>query len=146
MSVSSSTGVAVSHAGTSHTEWLMRSSAAFLAVVGLVATFAPQEIVSGLGGNAHGPMVLLVQVLGAQSLGLAMLNWTARANLIGGIYSRPVAVANVVTFSIAAIALGKAVFAGPFSGGVLAVAAVLIVFAALYTRVLMTHPLKAVAP
>jgi len=46
--------------------------------------------------------------MGALYLGFAILNWTARGNLIGGIYSRPVALGNLWHFLIVGILLTKA--------------------------------------
>jgi hypothetical protein len=90
----------------------MASSAAYMAVLGLAATFMPQEIVASLGGGAGRTLPLLVQVLGALYLAFAMLNWMAKESLIGGIYSRPVSMGNFVHFFIGSICLLKAFVGG----------------------------------
>lgn len=95
-----------------NTRLLMRASALFMAVLGACATFLPQEMLLWTGTSPGGFSVLLVQVAGASYLGLAMLNWMAQGNLIGGVYSRPVAVGNLAHFTIAALALLKAAIAG----------------------------------
>src|SRR5256885_11160647 len=74
---------------------LMRVSALFMGVLGLCGTFLPQEILAYAGGAPRAFEVLAIQVAGALYLGFAFLNWMAQANLIGGIYSRPVAMGNV---------------------------------------------------
>jgi hypothetical protein len=82
---------------------LLLSSALFMAALGLVATFAPEKL---LGPGAIGSMPTLVtQIAGALYLGFAMLNWMAKDNAIGGIYSRPVAVGNLLHFFAVAMAL-----------------------------------------
>ena len=87
--------------------WMMSASAAFLAALGLAATFLPQEIVAGGGepGGANGYLVLLVQIAGGLYLGFAMLNWSVRDMVIGGIYNRPIALGNLLHFLIVALAL-----------------------------------------
>jgi hypothetical protein len=57
------------------TRLLMDSSAAFYAVLGLAATVLPQELLAHAGAPAHGPTVLLIQMLGALFVGFAVLNW-----------------------------------------------------------------------
>ena len=123
-----------------NTKVLMTASALFLALLGAAASFLPQEILASLDAPAEGYVVLVVQIAGALYLGFAMLNWTARENLIGGIYSRPVALGNFLHFVMVALAMWKEVFSGP---GLLA----LVVGAAAYTAlavafglVLFNHP------
>jgi hypothetical protein len=70
---------------------LMSVSALFMTILGLGASFLPQEILAHYGSPTEGPGVLIIQIAGALYMGFAILNWMARANLIGGIYSRPVA-------------------------------------------------------
>lgn len=111
------------------TRLLMASSAVFMAALGLAATFMPQEIVTLLGGGASRSIPLLVQILGALYLGFAMLDWMAKESLIGGIYSRPVSVGNLLHFAVAAITLVKAIAAGQRSISVIICAALYVVFA-----------------
>ena len=71
-----------------------------------------------------------------------MLNWMARHNLIGGVYSRPVAMGNMFHFVVAALALLKAVFGGSArSTEVMAATLVYCVFAVWFGVVVFTHPL-----
>ena len=48
---------------------------------------------------------------GALYLGFAILNWTAKGVLIGGIYARPVALGNFLHFTMVSIMLIKAAIA-----------------------------------
>src|ERR1700687_1636305 len=95
-----------------NTKSLMTVSAVFMATLGIVASFMPQEILAHYGSRPDGRSVLLMQVAGALYLGFAMLNWTARSNLTGGIYSRPVVLGNFAHFAIGAVTLLKALIGG----------------------------------
>ena len=82
---------------------------------------------------------MLVQVTGALYLGFAFLNWMARGVLIGGIYSRPVALGNFLHFAVVAATLLKAMthFDLPV---VYALSAAYTMFAAWFAVVLFTSP------
>jgi len=88
----------------------MTISAVFLALLGFGTLFAPQEVLSVHGTTPDNATKLLIQMMGALYLGFAILNWTARGNLIGGIYSRPVALGNFWHFLIVSLLLSKAAF------------------------------------
>jgi hypothetical protein len=123
-----------------HTNLLMSTSALLMALLGIAATFFPQEILAYAGAGPTGLAVLIVQVAGGLYLGFAMLNWMARANLIGGIYSRPVALGNFLHFVVVAAALGKALLGGLLTPAVVAGTAAYTVFAVWFGFVLFTHP------
>ena len=127
-----------------NTTVVMSLSALFMAVLGLGASFLPQEILIHAGYRPQGPGRLLVQAAGALYLGQAMLNWMARANLMGGIYSRPVAVCNFTHFAVLAVVLVKALLAGQTGPEVLLGAGLYLAcacaFACAFGFVLFTHP------
>jgi hypothetical protein len=124
------------------TQALMSLSAILMAALGLCASFLPQEILSYSGADPRGLGVLPVQIAGALYLGFAMLNWMARANLIGGIYSRPVAMGNFLHFAVVAVTLLKAGLAGMRTEILLGGAVVYSVFAVWFGLVVFTHPTK----
>jgi hypothetical protein len=114
----------------------MSASAFFLGSVGILLTFMPQEV---------SQMLLLVgspilfQLLGALYFAFALLNWTAKGNLIGGIYSRPVAIGNFAHFMIGALALIELILLQPFN--FLSIFAILyLIFAILFGWVFFTNP------
>lgn len=123
-----------------NTSLLMVSSALFMAVLGVAASFFPQEILASSGDPAGGFAVLVVQVSGALYLGFACLNWTVRANVIGGIYGRPVVLGNLLHFVVVTLALWKAVAAGAQRVEVVAGAVIYSVFAALFGLVMFIQP------
>jgi ABC-type multidrug transport system permease subunit len=88
-----------------NTKLLMSFSAAVMAVTGIVLTLFPQEF-AGFFKLAESNIIFL-QLLGGLYFGFGMLNWAAKANLIGGIYSRPVAIGNLTHFVIGGLALLK---------------------------------------
>ena len=86
----------------------MGSSAVFLLLAGLVTSFYPDKVLETHNVVPNNTMMLLIQMMGALYVGFAVLNWTARGILIGGIYARPVAMANFMHFGIVTILLAKA--------------------------------------
>ncbi|MFD2246935.1 hypothetical protein [Pontibacter ruber] len=121
-----------------NTKLLMTISALVMGMTGLALSFFTQEIAGGLGMNEASAIVL--QVLGALYFGFAMLNWMAKANLIGGIYSRPVAIGNMAHFVIGALALAKLAVKDPSLSYIGAAALVYSVFAILFGYVFYTTP------
>jgi hypothetical protein len=90
-----------------NTKILMSLSAFSMGLIGLLCTFLPDEMLMLMGLDWVKYLSLFIQVLGALYLGFAMLNWTAKANLIGGIYSKPIAMANFTHYMIGALAIVK---------------------------------------
>jgi len=86
----------------------MIASAAFLAVLGFATSFLPEKVLGLHGTVPDTPTLLLIQMAGALYLGFAILNWTARGVLIGGIYARPVALGNFLHFAMVSVMLIKA--------------------------------------
>lgn len=128
-----------------NTRLLMRASSVFMGVLAVPAIFAPQEVMVYASGQSSVAGALAIQVAGAIYFGFALLNWMAQANLVGGIYGRPVAMGNFVHFFVAALAILKAVLAGQHSMPALAGAAAYAAFAALFAAVLFGNPLRTAA-
>ena len=111
-----------------NTKVLMVTSSSFLGLAGIVASFAPSELLRVLGSPEAAPLPVLIQLLGGAYVAFAITNWTAKDNVIGGIYSRPLSLGNSVHFLTGSLALAKQ----QFSQGVsLPLLVVLIVYAAL---------------
>ena len=91
-----------------HTRVLMALSAIFLAIAGLITSYFPEKVLETHGVVPNNTMLLLIQMMGALYLGFAILNWTARGILIGGIYARPVALGNLLHFAMVGVMLAKA--------------------------------------
>ena len=112
----------------------MTLSAAFVAALGVAASFLPQEILGLAGIPPDRFAAAAVQIAGALYIGFALLNWSAKGTLLGGIYGRPIVMTNFTHFAIGAIVLWKV--PGPYAPGLLAAAAVYSVFAAWFGYVL----------
>jgi len=121
-----------------NTKLLMSTSAVALGMAGLGLSFFPQEVAAGLGMENAASIVL--QMLGALYFGFAMLNWFAKANLIGGIYSRPVAIGNLAHFMVGALALVKLVFSDVRPDYIWVAALVYGMFGLLFGYVFVTTP------
>jgi formate hydrogenlyase subunit 4 len=93
-----------------NTKLLMIAATLYLGIIGVLLIFLPQEISEYLQISSNMTGSLLLSLLGSLYLGFAMLNWMAKANIMGGIYSRPVAIGNFMHFGIGAITLLKLVF------------------------------------
>ncbi|NIL95282.1 MAG: hypothetical protein GTO71_12790 [Woeseiaceae bacterium] len=89
------------------TKILMMLSAIFLAIAGLVTSFFPDRVLETHGTAPDGPTLLLIEMMGALYLGFAILNWTARGVLMGGIYARPLALGNFLHFAMVAVMLAR---------------------------------------
>ncbi len=127
-----------------NTKLLMVASALVLGVAGLSLSFLPHEILAYTSSQANSGIVfpLILQLLGAAYLGFAMLNWMAKANLIGGIYSKPVAIGNLAHFFIGGATLLKAAFNNPELSFLWAIGAVYTLLAILFAKISFTHPIK----
>jgi hypothetical protein len=125
-----------------NTRIIMTASALVLVILGFAATFLPEELLQWIGIAATGVLPLIIQLLGALYLSFAMLNWTAKQSLIGGIYNRPIALGNFLHFMMGALALGKGVIANPAARVLAPLAIVYALFAVAFALVFFTSPVR----
>jgi hypothetical protein len=124
-----------------NTKMLMILSALVTGLTGICLLFLPKELAGLLEPMPSAVLVLILQTLGALYFGFAILNWMSKGNLIGGIYSRPVTLANITHFFIGAMTFIKA--APSHSSNYLwVIAAVYSLFALTFIYVMYTHPVK----
>jgi len=90
-----------------NTKLVMTLSAIFMAVIGISLTFLPDEILACSGIDSGTMARIILQLLGALYFAFAMLNWMAKGAIIGGIYNKPIATANLTHFFIGGAALIK---------------------------------------
>lgn len=124
-----------------NTKLIMTLSAVFLAIMGISLTFFPMEISDYLDINSTKVLHLIIQILGSLYFAFAMLNWMTKGSFIGGIYNRPIAVANFTHFFIGGLALIKGVAANhglPYIFWILA--GIYSVFALLFGLILFRNP------
>ncbi len=121
---------------------IMGLSALVMGLTGIVLTFFPEHVAGGLALGTDRTPALLIQAMGGLYFGFGMLNWMSRASLIGGIYNRPVAIANFSHFFVSGIALIKGVTAtSPLPGLVWGAALVYLAFSVLFGGILFRDPL-----
>jgi hypothetical protein len=89
------------------TKLLMVVSSIFLGLAGIIAVFAPQELLSAVQAPVTQPLPVVTQLMGALYLAFALTNWTAKDSVIGGIYNRPISLGNFAHFTVGALVLAK---------------------------------------
>ena len=90
-----------------NTKALMVVTAIFLALLGILTSFFPYAVLAQHGTDPDGPTILLIEMMGATYLGFALLNYTARGVIMGGIYARPLALGNFLHFAMVAVTLAR---------------------------------------
>ena len=124
------------------TKLMMTFSACLLAAVGIALTFLPEEISAFLDPQASTLLALVLQMLGALYLALAMLNYMTKGNLIGGIYNRPICIANFTHFFVGGLALIKMLMRHPeLPAGLWIAAGAYAAFGLWFGLKLFSHPL-----
>ena len=123
-----------------NTKLLMTSSAVSLAITGLACSFIPHEILAYFDIVDLAIFPLILQILGALYLGFALLNWTAKANLIGGIYSKPVAIGNFMHYVVGSLALFKFFIVHTDLNLILIPTVIYTIFALLFGKVTFGNP------
>lgn len=124
-----------------NTKIILTSSAIILGLIGLVLTFLPQETLQYFNREPNSMLILITQITGAFYFAFAMLNWMSKGALMGGIYNRPVAVANLTHFMIAGLALLKSIAANSDLPVVVYVLALIYtIYGLVFAFVLFRHP------
>ena len=122
----------------------MIASAIVMGIAGIAASFFPQEILSNIGLPETSPFTVCLQITGALYLGFAMMNWMAKTVLIGGIYSRPLAMGNFMHFVVGALALVKVAMNHSTSTYIWVATVLYFIFAIAFSIVAFTSPAKKV--
>ena len=72
-----------------------------------------------------------------------MLNWMSKGSIIGGIYNRPISIANLTHFVIAAFALVRGILSNPsLSYMIWLITIMYSIFAILFGIMAFNHPLS----
>jgi hypothetical protein len=126
-----------------NTKYLMIASSILMGLLGIALSFAPSEVLEAFNQTPNNTLSLFLQLTGALYFGFAMINWMAKAVLIGGIYARPLCIGNFSHFLIAGLALAKASLnSTSHSVFILVLAIAYVFFAALFGYLLLTNPFK----
>jgi hypothetical protein len=124
-----------------NTRVIMTVSAIYLALMGIILSFMPNEVAEFIGLQNSKTIQLILQIAGAQYFAMALLNWMKRTSVIGGIYNRPVSITNYTHYVIGTLAswkllLGKAGLPSVFW----ILAAFYLIFAFLYGFIFYRNP------
>ncbi len=115
-----------------NTKILMTSSSLTLALAGVFILFAPDVLLSAVDVSVTAQSSVLVQLLGALYFSFALMNWTAKDSAIGGIYARPVSLANFSHFFSGTLLLAKYLLSNEFNLPILLVTLLYTIFAAFF--------------
>ena len=119
---------------------LLVTSALANFVVSLAGIFAGDELLTAFGAAGTPLERALVQLVGAGLFGFAMLNWMSRFATIGGIYGRPLVVANLAHTVTAALAILQIIRRGGATTSAIAGLACYAVFAVGFGVTLFVDP------
>lgn len=119
------------------TRVLATVSAVLLGAAGIALLFAADDILAALAGTNDRIVVAMAQLLGGAWLGLAWATWLTRGTPQGGIYGRPIVLANATLYFVSAMVCARG--AGG-STAMLAAALVAGVMAAVYGLVMFGRP------
>jgi hypothetical protein len=125
---------------------LLTASALIYFAAAVPLLFAPDEMLALAGAPPSALGAGLLQVVGCAVFGFSMLNWMSRYTRIGGIYGRPLVIANLTHLSSAALLLGKAASRAGFPGAVLAPLGIYAVLAVLFWLALFLSPVPTPPP
>ncbi|WP_299800294.1 hypothetical protein [uncultured Maribacter sp.] len=126
-----------------NTKIIMTSSVIFLASIGILFSFLPNEVMDYLSIESIAITRLFFNLMSALYLGFALLNWMAKGTLIGGIYNKPIAIANLMHFGVGAIALVKVVFnIRTHPEIIISLAIVYVIFSLLFAYIFLKNPTK----
>lgn len=119
---------------------LSRASAAVLLLGGLALLFAADTLLPALVPGFPANAAWLGQLLGAAWLGMSALNWLNRSTILGGIYGRPVVVANLAMHCISALSLLRAVVGASPARGLWVALAITTLLTAIYGALVLRGP------
>lgn len=114
------------------TKLLMTSSSLMLGLAGIFALFAPEKLLAVLGVPMANPVSVFIQLMGALYFSIALMNWTAKDSIIGGIYARPVSLGNFAHFFSGTLLLANYAVSNGFNLSILLMLAVYAIFALLF--------------
>lgn len=122
-----------------NTKILMTICSLVLGLAGIFTLFAPDVLLAILGVPMANPLSVLIQLMGALYFSMALMNWIAKDSAIGGIYARPVSLANFAHFFSGTLLLAKYVLSNGFNISVLLTLVVYAIFASFFYWLVFRH-------
>jgi hypothetical protein len=114
------------------TKILMTSSCLIFGILGISALFMPDRVLSAFGINTTDASSLLVQLMGTLFFAFALMNWTVKDGVIGGIYQRPVSLANFAHFFAGALTALKYLLSHSASPLIVGIAVIYAAYAVMF--------------
>jgi hypothetical protein len=121
--------------------WLTHVSAILLFTAGLGMLFLPDELLPMIQPDYPLSAAWVGQLMGSGWLALAALNWLNRGAVIGGIYQRPVVIANLTLYFISGGSLVPFAIRSDFQPTLTVACIVALVMAGAYAYALRKGPL-----
>jgi hypothetical protein len=121
---------------------LLATSAVVYFAAALPLLFAPEETAAALGAAPDAGRDVLSQVVGGALLGFAMLNWANRHSKLGGIFGRPLVLANLSHAATAFLVLARPAARSPGELALSVSAAAYLVLAVAFGSRLFVSPEK----
>lgn len=115
-----------------NTKLLMTATSFVLALAGIFALFAPENLLVMLSISITNSPSVLVQILGALYFSFALMNWTAKDSAIGGIYARPVSLGNFAHFFSGTLIIAKYLLSNSFNTFILLTLILYSIFALIF--------------
>ena len=78
------------------------------------------------------PLSVFFQPMGAMYFSIALMNWTAKDSIIGGIYARPISLGNFAHFFSGTLLIAKYLLSNGFNVSILMMLVVYTIFASLF--------------
>ena len=122
-----------------NTKLLMTISSLVLGLIGIFALFAPDILLATLDVPSANSLYILIQLIGALYFSIAMMNWTAKDSIIGGIYARPISLGNFAHFFSGTLLLAKYMLSNTFNLSILLMLVGYTIFAALFYWLIFRH-------
>jgi len=85
------------------------------------------------------PLSVFFQPMGAMYFSIALMNWTAKDSIIGGIYARPISLGKFAQFFSGTLLLAKYLLSNEFNVSILLILVVYAIFALLFYWLVFRH-------
>jgi hypothetical protein len=119
-----------------NTKVLMISSSFLMGITGIFLIFLPDQAAKCAGLKPEKINILFIQMLGSLYFAFAMVNWTAREKLIGGIYGRTISTGNFAHFFIGGLILIRGIIDNSTLILLWIMAIIYTLFAIIFTRII----------
>lgn len=86
---------------------IMTASSLTLGIFGVMLSFAPNYLWYSQNIKVTVTALVITQILGALYFSFAILNWLAKGSMLGGIYNRPIILANFTHYIMGCLSLLK---------------------------------------